>query len=258
VKTRGFIIAGLWTLLAATGVFARQVEVTAATLYEPNGPDAPEPWRYLLHLPEGYEEQPVKSWPLLFYLHGRSIRGQDLSRLKHYGPPSFLDRTPDFPFVVVSPQLSAGSWQPQPLVRLLDEVLETYRIDRNRVYLTGVSLGGGGAWYLAGAAPERFAAFAPVCGYGGLSLADKVAGLPIWAFHGKQDEIVSLEPHRRLIEAIRNRGGDARMTVFPDGDHGSIILPVYRMEELYDWFLSHRRSSGAEVPSRNYAGFRAR
>ncbi len=231
-----------------TAAFAAQREVTATTLVprESSPPPAegedvqPEPWRYLLHLPKGYEDSD-KKWPLMFYLHGRSARGNDFSRVRRYGPPSFLDKKPGFPFIAVSPQLPAGSWPYRSLLELIDELTELYRIDENRIYLTGVSLGGGGAWYLAATNPDRFAAMVPLCGYGGVSLAKKLTNLPIWAFHGAEDAITPLEPHQKLVDAVNQQGGNATMTVIPGGNHGNIIVPVYKKQELYDWLLKQER-----------------
>lgn len=208
----------------------------------------PPQWRYLLHLPVGYDKA-EKPWPMIFYLHGRSIRGNDLDRVKRYGPPAFLDKKPHFPFVVIAPQLPDHSWPSSSLLKLLDEVTGKYKVDRDRIYLTGVSMGGGGAWYLAAAGPERFAALAPLCGYGGTSLAKKLTKLPIWAFHGDADDIVPLEPHQKLVDAVNKAGGNARLTVIPGGDHGNIIFPTYKRDDLYQWMLSQKRGrEKAEMP----------
>lgn len=230
--------------------FAAQKVVTATTvvpkessLPPTEGEEAkPEGWRYLLHLPKEYEGS-NKDWPLMLYLHGRSARGNDFAKVRRYGPPALLDRKPNFPFVVVSPQLPNGSWPYRSLLELLDEVTEEYRIDEDRVYLTGVSLGGGGAWYLAATDPDRFAALAPLCGYGGTSLAKKLTNLPIWAFHGAEDAITPLEPHLKLVNAVNEQGGHAAMTVIPGGTHGNIIFPVYKKQELYDWMLQQKRGT---------------
>lgn len=200
-----------------------------------------ESWRYLLYLPKGYEQESAEPWPLLFYLHGRSLRGRDLQKLKRYGPPSFLDRRSDFPFVTVSPQLPDGSWPSGSLVKLVDEVTKKYNVDPNRVYLAGVSLGGGGAWYLAAADPDRFAALVPVCGYAGTSISSRLSNLPIWAFHGAKDEIVPLEPHQKLVDAVNAAGGNAKLTIYPEGTHGNIIVPTFKNQEMYQWLLKQRR-----------------
>ena len=224
-----------------------QIAVTASTLlpakFSAAENEKPPAWRYLAHLPASYDSSEKKKWPMIFYLHGRSIRGNDLNMVKRYGPPAFLDKKPDFPFVVISPQLPDHSWPTDSLLKLLDEVTKKYRVDPDRIYLTGVSMGGGGSWYLAAADQDRFAAFAPICGYGGTSLGKKLNRLPIWAFHGELDDIVPIEPHVKLVEAVNAAGGKAHLTSIPDGDHGNIIFPIYKQQILYDWFLAHRRGS---------------
>jgi len=229
------MLSGPWVALAA------QREVTADSMVEVEG--RAEPWRYLLHLPAAYEATAERRWPLLFFLHGRSRRGRDLDLLRQYGPPQFLDDEPEFPFVVVSPQLPDGGWPPGDLLSLLDEVVDRYRIDPDRVCLTGASLGASGAWRFAAFAPDRFAALVPVCGYGELSAAKRLGHVPVWAFHGDADEIVSIEPHRALIEAIQREGGEARLTTIPGGTHGNIIVPVYDRPDLYEWLLARRRKA---------------
>jgi len=221
-----------------------QQEVLAKALVKDGvGDEEDEQWRYLLYLPDGYFDSATEEWPLLLYLHGRSIRGDDLQRVKRYGPPSFLDRRKDFPFVVVSPQLPPdGNWNGRAVHKLLDEITAKYRIDEDRICLTGVSLGGGGSWYVAATDSERFACLAPLCGYGGTSLGAKLTDLPIWAFHGAKDDIVPLDPHQALVDAVNEAGGNAKMTVYPEGDHGSIITPTYRNQELWDWMLRQRAS----------------
>jgi len=226
-------------LLASTGyplsaAEPRQKEVTSTTPVA----EGKDPWRYLLYLPDGYAKASEQSWPLLVYLHGRSARGQDFKLVKRYGPPNFLERRGDFPFVVISPQLPDDSWPAQSVLKLIDEVASKYRIDKSCICLTGVSLGGGGAWYVAAADPGRFAAFAPVCGYGDPGVAKKVKDLPIWAFHGSKDEILPVETHQKLVNAVNAAGGNAKITVLPDEDHGSVISPAYKTAGLWDWMLS--------------------
>ena len=153
---------------------------------------------------------------MILFLHGRSLRGNDLEMVKRYGPPAFLDQKPDFPFVVVSPQLPAHSWPSDSLLKLLNEVIRKYRVDPGRIYLSGVSMGGGASWHLAAADQKRFAAMIPLCGYGGTTLVPKLTDLPIWAFHGEIDKVTPLGPHLRLVEAVQKAGGTAKMTVIPD------------------------------------------
>ena len=204
------------------------------------------PWHYLLYIPD-LAEEPEAGLPLLIFLHGRSLRGNDLKKLHRYGPPSLLDERTDFPFITVCPQLPDGSWPSAGLNRLLDEVLEQYPVDKTRVCLAGVSLGAAGAWEFAGSRPERFAALVTVCAHVPLSLAPKLTRLPIRAYHGAKDDIVPLAPHQELVNAINEAGGNAVMKIFPEGDHGNIIVPVFDDEDLYQWLLKQRLPAGSST-----------
>ena len=122
---------------------------------------------YLLYLPADYDKQ--DAWPLLLFLHGAGERGDDLELVKKHGPPKLIEQGKPFPFIVVSPQCPKdGSWSTRPLelTALLDDIAAKYKVDRDRVYLSGLSMGGFGTWLLAGYAPERFAAILPICGGG--------------------------------------------------------------------------------------------
>ena len=121
---------------------------------------------YLLFLPEGYESSGEKKWPLMLFLHGAGESGNDLEKVKLHGPPKIVGHKKDFPFIVVSPQSPGRGWNPDTLNALLDDVVAHNRVDPDRVYLTGLSMGGFGTWALAAAHPDRFAAIAPICGGG--------------------------------------------------------------------------------------------
>jgi predicted peptidase len=123
---------------------------------------------------------------------------------------------------------------------LLDEVLKQYRVDSRRVYLTGESMGGYGTWALAAAHPERFAAIAPICGGGEPASADRLKGVPTWAFHGADDKVVPPEESRKMVAAIQHAGGDARLTIYPGVGHDSWTT-TYRDQRLYGWLSAHRR-----------------
>ncbi|MGI6209069.1 MAG: prolyl oligopeptidase family serine peptidase [Anaerolineae bacterium] len=211
--------------------------------------------RYLLYLPEGYGDDPAKRWPLVLFLHGMGERGDDLELVKKHGIPKMVKEGESFPFVVISPQCPADSWwtgELPALQALLDHALQEYAVDPDRVYLTGLSMGGYGTWHLASAAPHRFAAVAPVCG-GGLSFfgfPEKVTALrevPVWAFHGEKDEVVPLAESEKLVQQLQAVGGDARLTVYPECGHNSWDA-AYSDPELYRWFLSHRRRGGEASP----------
>src|SRR4051812_21682260 len=165
---------------------------------------------YLLYLPRGYQDSKQR-WPLMLFLHGAGERGTDVQKVVTHGPPKNVTEHPDFPFILVSPQCpDHQTWSKDVLMGLLDEITRTYAVDTNRVYLTGLSMGGYGTWDLALSYPERFAAIAPICGGGNLisvllSSRDKAVALQslgIWAFHGAKDPVVPVSESQRMVEAV--------------------------------------------------------
>lgn len=191
-------------------------------------------------LPDGYDAEPDRQWPLLLFLHGAGERGDSLEAVTVHGPVRERRAGRDLPFVIVSPQVPAGErWTPGRVAAALDGALAAYRIDPARVYLTGLSMGGFGTWEAIQKMPERFAAAVPVCG-GGLPLGlDAAAGVPVWAFHGAMDPVVPIEMSVGMVRALRNAGGDVRFTVYPDAGHDS-WSETYADPEVYAWLLSHR------------------
>jgi predicted peptidase len=198
--------------------------------------------KYLLFLPEGYGEK-NKRWPLMLFLHGAGERGEDLNKVKVHGPPKIVAKQKDFPFIVVSPQCPSGVWwndKLDVLINLLDDIVANYDVDTERVYLTGLSMGGFGTWALASKYPDRFAAAAPICGGGMRIMAYGLKDVPIWAFHGAKDRVVPVEESKEMVAAVKARGGNAKLTVYPEASHDS-WTETYNNPELYEWFLKHRR-----------------
>ncbi len=196
---------------------------------------------YLLYLPEGYGEKDRK-WPLMLFLHGAGERGDNLELVKIHGPAKRIEQGKSYPFIVVSPQCPAGQWwteKTETLMALLDEIESKYAVDPDRIYVTGLSMGGFGTWTLATRHPERFAAIAPICGGGDWYLADRLKNVPVWAFHGAQDSVVPLVLSETMVQAVERAGGNAKLTVYPEANHDSWTA-TYDNPELYDWFLSHR------------------
>ena len=194
---------------------------------------------YQLFIPRGYLASAKTRWPLLVFLHGSGERGDDIARVKVHGPPKVADRDPDFPFVTVSPLLPAEQdWDEDKLERIVDHVAARYRIDPNRIYLTGLSRGAHATWRWAAARPGRFAAIAPVSGRGDPSQACKLKTTPVWAFHGDRDDIVTPFGSFAMVEALRSCGGKPRLTIYPDTGHDA-WTPAYDDPALYAWLLAH-------------------
>jgi len=207
---------------------------------------------YLLFLPRGYGTDPEQRWPLILFLHGAGQRGDDLEMLKQHGIPRIVERDHNFPFIAVSPQCREHwdwSMEMDALDALLQEIIAAYAVDERRIYLTGLSMGGRGAWHLATLFSQRFAALAPVCGRRPDILRNTpnmaaIKHLPVWVFHGARDEIVPLAESEFLVETLRAAGGNAHLTIYPDAAHDSWTA-TYDNPALYTWFLQHTLSGSA-------------
>ncbi|UCF85486.1 MAG: prolyl oligopeptidase family serine peptidase [Desulfobacteraceae bacterium] len=200
---------------------------------------------YLLFLPEDYSKK-RQLWPLMLFLHGAGERGSDLEKVKVHGPPKIVENRKDFPFILVSPQCPEGDWwteKVEVLINLVDDIVARYEVDKKRIYLTGLSMGGYGTWALASAYPDRFAAIAPICGEGSRIMSLKLKDIPIWVFHGAKDEVVPLKESEEMVNAIRNSGGDVKFTIYPNAGHDS-WTESYNNPKLYDWFLEHSKPLG--------------
>ena len=201
---------------------------------------------YLLYLSDEYPES-KKEWPLILFLHGAGERGNDLEKIKTHGPPKLIENEgKKFSFVIVSPQCPEDDYwnskhQIDTIIALLNEIVSRYRIDKDRIYVTGLSMGGHGTWSLALEFPDRFAAIAPICGRGDSEKAARICHLPVWNFHGAKDDIVPLKWSENMVDALKKAGGNVKFTVYPDAGHDS-WTETYSNSELYDWFLRNRRT----------------
>jgi dipeptidyl aminopeptidase/acylaminoacyl peptidase len=201
---------------------------------------------YLLYLPRDYGRDTNRKWPMIVFLHGASERGTDPMDITRYSIPAFLTTTPDFPFVVLSPQSPPDAWwsgEVDVLDALLNYIQTTYAIDPKRIDLTGQSMGGFGTWAMALRYPKRFAAIVPVAsGYD--VTADLVPpnicdlkDTPIWVFHGALDESILPDQVTAMVDALRDCGGNVRFTLYPDADHLGSSNRAYADPELYTWLL---------------------
>ena len=201
---------------------------------------------YLLFMPVDTKAQEQGKFPLILSLHGIGERGNDLQRLKRDGLPKLLDGNNAFPFIVISPQcpLSTEWYYDRTdtlLIKLLDEVIARHPIDTKRIYVTGFSMGGIGAWDLAIRNPNRFAAVLPIAARaeGGWNVC-VLQAVPVWAFHGAKDDVVDLFKAESIVNALRNCGGNIQFTVYPEVGHDAWTR-TYNDSEVYDWLLRQRR-----------------
>lgn len=195
--------------------------------------------KYLLYLPQDYAAKPA--WPLVLFLHGAGERGDNLAAVTIHGPPKLIEAGQHFPFIVVAPQCPNNRWwEPLGLTALLDEIVEKYKVDRDRIYVTGLSMGGFGTWTLAAYTPDRFAAIVPICGGGEPYWTKTLAHLPAWIFHGAKDGVVPLQRSEHMLQAMKKNGANAKLTVYPEAGHDSWTAS-YANPELYAWLLAQKR-----------------
>jgi predicted peptidase len=213
---------------------AQSLEKTVTKVYKAN---------YLLYLPKEYSKEAGKKWPLIIFLHGSGESGTELEQVKVHGPPKLIAAGKEFPFIVVSPQaptVPRRGWDVEVMNALLDDLIAKYTVDEDRVYLTGLSMGGYGTWAWASANPERFAAVAPICGGGQARMARRMKDIPVWAFHGGKDNVVPVKESEDMIAALKAAGAEPKLTIYPDAMHDSWTV-TYDNPELYTWFLEHKR-----------------
>lgn len=196
---------------------------------------------YLLYLPRDYAAGKA-DYPLLVYLHGGSQRGNDLDKLKAYGPPRLVDQGRDFPFIIASPQCPEGKyWSTDDwFAALYADLTAHYRVDKRRIYVTGISMGGYGAWQAAADYPETFAAVVPLCG--GLNDSTQVCRvrrIPVWTFHGTRDDVIPIEETEKLVRELRRCRGQVTFTRLENEGHA--IQYLYEREDLYAWMLKQKK-----------------
>jgi predicted peptidase len=198
---------------------------------------------YWLYLPEGYGEADGP-WPLMLFLHGGGEKGDDLDLVLKHGPPKLISEGTQFPFIVASPQCPGDSRWPaqiEALHALLDDLESEYDIDPDRVYVTGMSMGGYGTWALGCDRPGRFAALVPICGGGDRWRAKVLKEVPVWVVHGGKDTVVPPECSEEMVAALRKAGAEPRHTVYPEAGHDS-WTETYENDELYEWLLAQHRA----------------
>ena len=199
---------------------------------------------YLLYLPKNYDS--AETFPLMLFLHGRGESNGPLRLVEKWGPPRMASRGVDLPYVLISPQCPREKrWtsddQLAMLLSLLDHVTTEFKIDAQRTYLTGLSMGGYGSWRLAADHASRFAAAAIICGGGDPATAPRLKDLPIWVFHGTKDTAVPFSKSVEMVDAIRKTGGEKiRFTSLEEIGHNSWSA-AYATPELYTWLNKHTR-----------------
>jgi predicted peptidase len=252
-----FLVGSSWAGTVETGFLNRTVRSGGST------------YRYQVYVPRNHSVK--KKWPVVLFLHGSGERGKDGLLQTAIGLPDAIRRHMErFPMVVVMPQCPANShWTERQAAKqaiaVLDRAITEFNGDVERVYLTGLSMGGAGTWYLASRYPHKFAAVVPVCAWvlppSGvdsifedlpadaqeivksedpyLTLAKRLYKLPIWIFHGEADKVVLPQESRRMAEAFKTLNSTAKYTEYEKIGH-SCWEQAYEEEDLINWMLEQR------------------
>jgi predicted peptidase len=206
----------------------------------------PVAYDYLLALPEGYAQDSNKRWPMVLFLHGSGERGNDLNKLKKNGPPMLIAQGQKIPAILVAPQCKPEQiWNPHGVKALADEIQKLYRVDADRVYLTGLSMGGFGTWETAMEYPDEWAALVPICGGVGVRfvMVSRIKHLPEWIFHGELDPVVPVEYSKKMHANLQKLGAaEVKLTIYPDVKHES-WTQAYADAEMWKWLFEQKRAA---------------
>ena len=199
-------------------------------------------FNYVKYLPKDFDEN--KKYPLVLFLHGAGERGEDLDISQRHGYMKHVrEEGAEYPFIFVGPQCPDGKYwgcYTESLLAFLDYICEELPVDKERIYLTGLSMGGTGTWMLAMAAPERFACIAPICGSGICWNAGILKDIPVMMYHGDCDDIVPIEESVTMLKGINKRGGNAELKICYSMGHNAWDV-AYSGDELINWMLSHKK-----------------
>lgn len=213
-----------------------------------------EGMQYLIRFPKGYVEG--ERYPVILFIHGAGGRGGTPEQMRQHPQFSITERVEDFPFVLVAPICPGANatWYDyyQLLSAFARDVAAADYTDPERLYLMGASMGGYTTWELAMSMPELFAAIVPICGGGMYWNAGRLVNVPIWAFHGKLDPTVLVGESEKMVNAVNKRGGNARLTVYPENKHDA-WTDTFSNPEVYRWLLCHRNQNAKRLVN-EYSG----
>ena len=226
------------------------VAVSQAQRLTPHRGEVPNAYNFWFYEPPADTLASAK--PLIVFLHGRSLCGNNLNRVLRYGPIDALEKGMVIDAFVMSPQ-AAGSWNPDRVVRLVDWARENYAVDTNRIYLIGMSLGGYGTLDVAGTYPDRFAAAMALCGGSTLKEHCGLNRLPLWILHGTADRAVGISASQRVVDAMRSCDTASRLLWKPlkGASHGRLAR-IFYLPQTYDWLFAHSLADSSRTLCRDF------
>ena len=202
---------------------------------------------YLIYLPDDYNENLQESFPLVLFLHGAGERGRDLELIKKHGIPKRINEGKEFPFIVLAPQCPTSAWWNFDeyifsLIKMVDAVIEMYKVDKTRIYGTGLSMGGFGILSLAMQNPKIFSAIVPICGGANINKLKILNNLPMWLFHGEKDDVYPPESSSLIYKMLRKDNPNIKLTIYHDLGH-DCWTKTYENDKMFEWLLNFTKNS---------------
>lgn len=195
---------------------------------------------YIAYIPENISDRPA----LIIQLHGvgeRGDGGEDTGRVLSHGFAKIVNDENLKDCILIMPQCPSNTFwvaRIESIKKFIDMMIEKYNVDTDRIYICGLSMGGYGTWYTAMAYPEMFAAIAPCCG-GGMAWYSQVLQMPVWAFHGLEDGVVSANQTIEMVEKLKTFNKNLRYDLYEGIGHNSWEKAF--SEETLNWLLSHKK-----------------
>ena len=188
------------------------------------------------------EKESTEKQPVLIFLHGKSLSGTDLNRVRRYGVLRAMDKGRKIPAIVVAPQVAKGNWNPDNVLEVLEYVKKNYNVDESRIYVCGMSLGGYGTLHFAGKYADKITAAVAICGGGNVKDGCKLATIPLWIQHGDVDYIVPMSESKKVVDAIKkcDENADVTLTIIKGGNHGNVER-LFHEDAMYDWLFQQKR-----------------
>lgn len=210
------------------------------SIQQPSSTDKANIYKYLSFEPDNYN--PDSECALMIFLHGAGERGENLEMLKVHGPPMQIQNGKKFDCLILAPLCPKEVWwDVERLEQTLKAYMDLHKIDKSRIYLTGLSMGGYATWKWSCKYPDHFAAIAPICGGGDPENVAAIKNMPTWAFHGAKDDVVDISESQIMIDALLKIKAEPKFTIYPEADHNS-WTETYDNPEFYKWFFSHKRN----------------
>lgn len=196
--------------------------------------------KYIIRYPDGYDDK--AKYPVIFFLHGAGSRGKDIQLLESNPYFRITEKLSAFPFITIAPLCNTNTWFDifEKLQKLVLHCMKSEFVDIDRFYLMGASMGGYATWQLAMSMPECFSAIVPICGGGMYWNAGRLVNVPVWAFHGEKDTTVLVDESKKMVEAVNNTGGKAKLTIYPENGHDA-WSDTYNNLSVYEWLLSNAK-----------------